>query len=151
MFSDTDVLLDELQSHVDAPVEFYVYSSDTDEVRVVVLMPRCVALLHFVYFTSLRLLHFFSLRFIYFTLRSTQWGGSGGLLGADVACGYLHKLPSSCCDSIGKDCASSSTTGLVMPSREKPSFASDVHASTHEELIVPSDNTPSRGVLETVS
>ena len=75
VFSDTDVLHEELRAHVDSPVEFYVYNSDTDEVRVVVLMP------------------------------SYDWGGEG-LLGANVACGYLHKLPSSCCETIGKDCAS---------------------------------------------
>lgn len=75
VFSDTDVLYGELRAHIDSPVEFYVYNSDSDEVRVVVLMP------------------------------SYEWGGEG-LLGADVACGYLHKLPSSCCETIGKDCAS---------------------------------------------
>ena len=69
-FSDTDVLHDELSLHVDRTVEFYVYSSETDEVRVVVLLPNA------------------------------QWGGEG-LLGANVACGFLHRLPSSACGSTG--------------------------------------------------
>jgi hypothetical protein len=78
VFSDTDALDDELQAHMDAPVEFYVYNADTDEVRVAVLMP------------------------------SADWGGEG-ILGAAVACGYLHKLPASCCETIGQDRASSAS------------------------------------------
>ena len=71
-FSDTDVLHDELRLHVDRTVEFYVYSSETDDVRVVVLLPN------------------------------TQWGGSGSsILGASVACGFLHRLPTSCCGTTG--------------------------------------------------
>ena len=38
-FTDADVLHQELMDHLDRPVEFYVYNTDTDEVRVVVLMP----------------------------------------------------------------------------------------------------------------
>ena len=49
----------------------YVYNSDTDEVRIVVIMP------------------------------SDDWGGDG-LLGADAAHGYLHRLPTSCCNTTGK-------------------------------------------------
>ena len=69
VFKDSDVLYEELAQNIERPVEFYVYNSDSDEVRVVVLMP------------------------------SDQWGG--GLLGASVAHGMLHVLPSHCCDSIG--------------------------------------------------
>ena len=54
-------------------VEFYVYNSATDQVRIVVLMPN------------------------------NDWSehGNKGLLGANVAQGYLHVLPSSCCQTIG--------------------------------------------------
>jgi hypothetical protein len=38
-FTDADVLQQELVAHIDRPVEFYVYNTDTDEVRVVVIMP----------------------------------------------------------------------------------------------------------------
>ena len=72
-FSDTDVLFEELRLNVDRTTEFYVYNSDTDEVRVVVVMPN------------------------------QQWGGDG-LLGANVACGYLHRLPTKCCSSEVSGC-----------------------------------------------
>ena len=39
VFSDTDALYEELSSHIDIPVEFFVYNSDSDEVRRVVVMP----------------------------------------------------------------------------------------------------------------
>jgi len=75
VFKDTNVLYDELAGCVDVPVEFYVYNADTDEVRIVVIMP------------------------------TDSWGRPGdvdcGLLGADVAHGYLHGLPSECCTTIG--------------------------------------------------
>jgi len=70
VFSDSDVLYEELSLHIDRTCEFYVYSSITDEVRVVVLMP------------------------------SSQWGGDG-ILGASIAHGYLHGLPTECCSTIG--------------------------------------------------
>lgn len=69
-FSDAEVLFEELSLHIDRTVEFYVYNSDTDEVRVVVVMPNA------------------------------QWGGEG-ILGANVAHGYLHRLPTSCCATTG--------------------------------------------------
>lgn len=75
VFKDSDVLYEELAQNIERPVEFYVYNSDSDEVRVVVLMP------------------------------SDQWGG--GLLGASVAHGMLHVLPSHCCGSIGLSSESS--------------------------------------------
>lgn len=37
------MLHQELLDHIDRPVEFYVYNTDTDEVRVVVLMPTAVS------------------------------------------------------------------------------------------------------------
>ena len=39
VFKDAEVLSQELQENEDKPVEFYVYNSETDEVRVVVLLP----------------------------------------------------------------------------------------------------------------
>ena len=33
MFRDTDVLYEELAANLETPVEFYVYNSDSDEVR----------------------------------------------------------------------------------------------------------------------
>ncbi len=42
-FKDTDVLFTELKDNLDKPVEFYVYSTETDEVRVVVIMPTQVS------------------------------------------------------------------------------------------------------------
>lgn len=38
-FRDTDILFSELREHLERPVEFFVYNSVSDEVRVVVLMP----------------------------------------------------------------------------------------------------------------
>ena len=70
VFKDTDILFDELKENEDKPCEFYVYNSETDEVRVVVIMPNA------------------------------NWGGTG-ILGANVAHGYLHTLPSKCCESLG--------------------------------------------------
>ena len=75
-FADTDSLSKELEKYVDRTCEFYVYNSDQDEVRVVVIMP------------------------------SRSWGKERDLdapiLGADVACGFLHRLPESCCHTTGK-------------------------------------------------
>lgn len=88
VFKDTDVLYDELASNIEIPVEFYVYNADTDEVRIVVVMP------------------------------SDQWGTTGdqdcGLLGADVAHGFLHGLPSECCGTIGSSSVIS-TKSLCSP------------------------------------
>ena len=39
MFRDTEVLYEELAANLESPVEFYVYNSDTDEVRMAVVMP----------------------------------------------------------------------------------------------------------------
>lgn len=73
VFKDTDILFDELKQNLEKPIEFYVYNADTDEVRIVVLMP------------------------------SDQWGKEGdGILGAGVAHGFLHGLPSTCCNSTGR-------------------------------------------------
>ena len=70
VFKDTDILFEELSENIDKPVEFYVYNSETDVVRVVVILPNA------------------------------NWGGSG-ILGAHVAQGYLHVLPSKCLVSTG--------------------------------------------------
>lgn len=74
VYSDMDVLNADLQANLDRPMELFVYSSRSDTVRVVVVMP------------------------------TTDWGssssgsGSGsagdkGILGATIAHGYLHGLP----------------------------------------------------------
>ena len=39
VFKDAEVLSLELRENEDRPVEFYVYNSETDEVRVVILLP----------------------------------------------------------------------------------------------------------------
>lgn len=39
IFQDTDVLFLELQTHLERPVEFFVYNAQQDDVRIVVLMP----------------------------------------------------------------------------------------------------------------
>lgn len=70
-FLDADSLSQELLSNLDKPVEFYVYNSDTDEVRMVIIMP------------------------------TEDWGGEG-VLGANVAFGFLHVLPTHCCRTIGR-------------------------------------------------
>lgn len=65
-FADTLTLDEECNSHVDTPVEFYVYNADTDQVRVATVLP------------------------------TRDWGPPNshkGLLGASVAFGYLHRLP----------------------------------------------------------
>lgn len=82
VFKDTDVLFQELVANVDKPVEFYVYNSETDEVRVVLLMP------------------------------TKDWGGEG-ILGANVAHGYLHGIPGSCQETTG---ASSEMSAPTVPS-----------------------------------
>lgn len=86
VFKNPDVLYDVLQANLEKPVDFYVYNSETDEVRIVVLMP------------------------------SDQWGGTSkqngivnahaqltgeGILGASVAHGYLHGLTKAACKTIG--------------------------------------------------
>ena len=53
-------------------VEIYVYNSESDIVRVVALMP------------------------------TTTWRTGGGMLGAEVGTGYLHRLPHSCRNTIGQ-------------------------------------------------
>jgi GRASP55/65 PDZ-like domain len=61
---DTQALANLLLLHVDQVIEFYVYNTNSDMVRIVPLMP------------------------------TWSWGGRG-LLGAEVATGYLHRLPHS--------------------------------------------------------
>eukprot|EP01035_Chromulina_nebulosa_P018235 gene18235-23906_t len=74
-FKDVDVLHETLEQNINKPLEVYVYNSNTDEVRTVIIMPNA------------------------------DWGKGPdecGLLGADVAQGYLHILPTHCCQTIGK-------------------------------------------------
>ena len=83
VFSEASVLSEELSLHVDKTTEFYVYNSETDQVRVAVIMP------------------------------SKQWGGEG-LLGANVAYGYLHGLPSKCCETLGSSTEMSLSPALQL-------------------------------------
>ena len=73
VFKDCDVLFEVLNQYLDKPLEVFVYSSDLDAVRKIVLM--C----------------------------SSDWSpdGTGGILGAEVAFGYLHVLPAQCSNSLG--------------------------------------------------
>lgn len=79
VFKTPEILHEELKEHVNCPVDFYVYNTETDEVRVCVVMP------------------------------SSDWGGEG-LLGAGVASGLLHALPSECCGTNGR-----SSDGIFKP------------------------------------
>lgn len=71
-FSSDSILIDVLEEYEDKVIEIYVYNTESDEVRVVNLMP------------------------------SLSWGEGEGLLGAEVGTGYLHRLPYSCRETIGK-------------------------------------------------
>ena len=71
VFKTPEILFDELKENVNSPIDFYVYNSESDDVRVCVVMP------------------------------SSDWGGEG-LLGAGVASGLLHALPSSCTGTNGR-------------------------------------------------
>lgn len=53
-------------------VEIYVFNSESDIVRVVPLMPN------------------------------SSWSNGGGLLGAEVGQGYLHRLPHTCRSTVGQ-------------------------------------------------
>lgn len=85
VFQDTDVLFQELQANIDRPVEFFVYNTDLDEVRIVVIMP------------------------------TLDWGGDG-ILGASVGHGYLHMLPSTACETIGRSSDSLSNANRAVNS-----------------------------------
>ena len=67
-----DVLAKVLMETVDRVVELYVYNSTSDMVRVVGLLP------------------------------TYSWGDHNSLLGAEVGTGYLHRLPTTCRDTIGQ-------------------------------------------------
>mmetsp|Transcript_56552 Transcript_56552/g.137295 ORF Transcript_56552/g.137295 Transcript_56552/m.137295 type:complete len:659 (-) Transcript_56552:58-2034(-) len=71
----TDVLASVLHQHIDQIVELYVYNSETDLVRVVGLMP---------------------------TYKWSNGRVGGGMLGAEVGTGYLHRLPEKCRHTIGQ-------------------------------------------------
>ena len=75
-FTDTSMLEKELENHVNKTCMLYVYNSNRDEVRVAVVMP------------------------------SRNWGVAKDrvnttILGADIACGILHRLPDTCCATLG--------------------------------------------------
>jgi hypothetical protein len=67
-----DVLARVLRENLDRVVELYVYNSESDMVRVVGLLP------------------------------TYSWGDHNSLLGAEVGTGYLHRLPSTCRNTIGQ-------------------------------------------------
>lgn len=104
-FTDADVLHQELMDHLDRPVEFYVYNTDTDEVRVVVLMPTEVKKVFFLKVCSFchKPIRFVRCFANIMCNTDQDWGGEGerGVLGANVAYGYLHVLPAHCCQTIG--------------------------------------------------
>jgi hypothetical protein len=68
----SDVLAGVLMQNIDRVVELYVYNSTTDIVRVVGVLP------------------------------TYSWGDHNSLLGAEVGTGYLHRLPTSCRETIGQ-------------------------------------------------
>ena len=81
------MLHQELLDHIDRPVEFYVYNTDTDEVRVVVLMPTAVSRIHSIIFADgVSSICFWMFIFIF---NIQDWGEDGdrGVLGANVAFG----------------------------------------------------------------
>jgi len=43
-FRDSDMLFQELKNNIDVPIEVYVYSTETDEVRLSIIMPTRVSL-----------------------------------------------------------------------------------------------------------
>jgi len=70
-FPDDDALADLLQRSEDRPVTIYVYSSLSDMVRLVTILP------------------------------TRSWGSGRGLLGAEVGWGYLHSIPGGCRETDG--------------------------------------------------
>ena len=71
-FGSDLILCDILEEYEEKVIEIYVYNTESDEVRVINLMP------------------------------SLAWGDGEGLLGAEVGTGYLHRLPAACRDTAGK-------------------------------------------------
>ncbi|KDO23495.1 hypothetical protein SPRG_11418 [Saprolegnia parasitica CBS 223.65] len=73
VFRDPEDLYDEILDSLDKPLQCYVYSAKTDQVRLVTIVPN------------------------------DRWGGEGfGFLGAEVGHGYLHRLPASVRTSNGE-------------------------------------------------
>ncbi|EQC42479.1 hypothetical protein SDRG_00212 [Saprolegnia diclina VS20] len=73
VFRDPEDLYDEILDSLDKPLQCYVYSARTDQVRLVTIVPN------------------------------DRWGGEGfGFLGAEVGHGYLHRLPASVRHSNGE-------------------------------------------------
>ena len=110
VFKDTEILFEELRKNLEKTVEFYVYNSVTDEVRVVVLMP------------------------------TDQWGGEG-ILGASVAHGYLHRIPSDCCNTIGTSIVS--TIGILDLNEPNiaPSPIDTTNTNTNTNIIKEEEET----------
>lgn len=133
-FLDADSLYQELLNNLDRPIEFYVYNTDTDEVRIVIIMP------------------------------TEDWGGEG-ILGANVAFGFLHILPSHCCETIGKSSESSDSNkaainspfgsnvlevGLpstTMLTTNQASTTDDNHQNTEEAHVFNSGHTVQSSLL----
>lgn len=72
VFDDPDTLYDEVTKFIESTLEIYVYNTETDQVRVIVVMPTM-----------------------------TWNNGKNGCLGISVGHGYLHRLPQSCKQSTG--------------------------------------------------
>jgi len=114
-FLDADSLSQELSSNLDKPLEFYVYNSDTDEVRIVVIMP------------------------------TEDWGGEG-VLGANVAFGFLHVLPGHCCRTIGRSSETDAHKDVNSPFgsnmfADKPVDAAVSEADKQASMIVGATDT----------
>jgi hypothetical protein len=76
VFRDTDVLYEELAANLETPVEFYVYNSDSDEVK----FKSFIALWElFASYLTFYCSWYFQVR-IAVVMPSDQWGGDG-LLG----------------------------------------------------------------------
>lgn len=76
-FTDSDMLEKELEKKLGKTCKLYIYNSVRDEVRVAIVMP------------------------------SKDWGvkganpGDASILGAEVGCGFLHRLPEHSCETLG--------------------------------------------------
>ncbi|CAJ1951650.1 unnamed protein product [Cylindrotheca closterium] len=89
-FASTDVLANTLNENYEEVVEIYVYNSESDIVRVVALMP------------------------------TTKWRRGGGMLGAEVGTGYLHRLPHSCRTTVGQSVERKVRAAEVHQNDDKP-------------------------------
>ena len=135
-----DVLFHDLHSNIDKPMELFVFSSNTNQVRIVIVMP------------------------------TTEWGNSGsgdsnsgsgntsnnndtgnGILGATIAHGYLHHLPSKLITTkpalsgshlVSDDDSTSTTTTTSSSSTTlEPSQASFIIVESVTPIITPATTT----------